>query len=348
MLIGYAPFDRTLRHPSDRRRFAYYAARRGIPFEIADPAKSYDLVVVGAGADVSIWSRHAKSAHVIVELIDSYLAESGVGLESTFRGIAKFVLRQNRYLLPSYRAGLERLLRLADAVVCTTSEQRDLALRYCKDVHVILDCHEAERRTTKQSYRAGRPFHFVWEGLAENLRYFGGISELLRSIHRERPIVVHAITDLRYGRYLRGAVMKTETRRTVGRFGVPFALYQWHEATFAGIATSCDAAIIPVDLSDPHGAGKPENKLLLLWRLGLPAIVSATPANVRAMNTAGVDLACRTRDDWEKALLHVIDDEEFRVLTAARGKSCADTTYSEATMLARWDALLADVIGKVP
>ena len=53
--IGYVPYSNALDRPGDRRRFAYYASKRGIQFKIADPAKEYDLVILSARADISVW-----------------------------------------------------------------------------------------------------------------------------------------------------------------------------------------------------------------------------------------------------------------------------------------------------
>ena len=44
MRVGYAPYDASLSGPADRRRFPFYAERRGIQFELADPSREYDLV----------------------------------------------------------------------------------------------------------------------------------------------------------------------------------------------------------------------------------------------------------------------------------------------------------------
>ena len=42
------------------------------------------------------------------------------------------------------------------------------------------------------------------------------------------------------------------------------------------LVTEADIAVIPIDLSDPVAQAKPENKLMILWRLGMPVIASAT------------------------------------------------------------------------
>ena len=41
--IGYVPMSNSFNSPGDKRRFVYYASKRNLTFEIADPLKKYDL-----------------------------------------------------------------------------------------------------------------------------------------------------------------------------------------------------------------------------------------------------------------------------------------------------------------
>jgi glycosyltransferase involved in cell wall biosynthesis len=121
-------------------------------------------------------------------------------------------------------------------------------------------------------------------------------------------------------------------------------LHPWDEKTCAQVIPACDLAVIPIDLSDSLVTGKPENKLLLLWRLGMPVVTSATPAYKRAMKLAGTEgLACRTEGEWVAALERMMDDESLRRDTGVRGRTLAETHYSESQMLARWDSVFASL-----
>ena len=75
MRVGYAPYDASLSQPADRRRFPFYAERRGIQFELADPSREYDLVVVTPRADLGAWSRYRPGrSKLVFDIVDSYLA----------------------------------------------------------------------------------------------------------------------------------------------------------------------------------------------------------------------------------------------------------------------------------
>jgi hypothetical protein len=70
--------------------------KRKLNFEIADPERSYDVVVLSERADVSVWGAYRKGK-LVYDLIDSYLAIPEI-TSGRLRGLAKFVSRQSRYL----------------------------------------------------------------------------------------------------------------------------------------------------------------------------------------------------------------------------------------------------------
>jgi len=53
--IGYGGTSRDFTAPQDRRRFCFWASNREGDFELADPSKQYDLVVLTQMADLSQW-----------------------------------------------------------------------------------------------------------------------------------------------------------------------------------------------------------------------------------------------------------------------------------------------------
>ena len=180
--IGYVPCSMTLQAPGDRRRFCYFAKKRNLPFEIARPNQVYDLVVLTQTGDISFWSQYPREGtKVIFDFIDSYLSIPKFDLKGLFRGAAKFAVRQNRRLLLNYTRGLEEMCRRADAVICSTEDQRKQILPFCANVHAILDFHTSVVRVRKNIYSADDVFHFVWEGQPGNLRQLLEIGGLCRN-----------------------------------------------------------------------------------------------------------------------------------------------------------------------
>lgn len=339
--IGYVPYSNALDRPGDRRRFPYYASKRGIDFEIADPAKEYDLVILSERADISVWSRYPK-AKLVYDLIDSYLAIPRTDLKGRLRGLFKFLSRQSRYLQLDHWKAIESMCARADAVVCSTEEQRQDILKFCPNVHIILDAHMGVARTIKTDYRASPPFRLVWEGLPQTLGSLSQLSPALDRLRARHPVEMHVVTDSEYYRYL-GLYGKTSTLHAVQRILPDVRFHEWKEADCADIICSCDLAVIPLALDDPFAAGKPENKLLLFWRMGMPVVTSASPAYVRAMRAAGMDYTVKDGADWLTTIERLMSDESARREAGTLGKAYTEREFSEAKLLARWDAVFSSM-----
>lgn len=345
--IGYVPCSESLQLPGDRRRFCYYARKRDLAFEIARPTETYDAVVVTAAGDISVWKDYGRGhAKIIYDQVDAYLATPILSTKGLLRGVAKFAVRQNRYLLLNYAAGIREMCRRADAVICSTAEQQRDIRAYCQNTHIILDFQGSTVLSSKKDYAAGEVFSLVWEGLPGSLWFLSEIRDVLQELQRKRRIALHAVTDLSYGKYLDGRYVHRRTEDLARKIFDPLYLYTWSEQTCSAIICACDLAVIPIPLQDPLLAGKPENKLHLFWRMGMPAVVSATPAHTRAMQQCCLPMACQTAEDWRLALDRYVFDEHARREAGQQGKAFAERHHGEERMLAEWDDVFHSILEK--
>ncbi|PZS09931.1 MAG: hypothetical protein DLM64_09730 [Solirubrobacterales bacterium] len=260
----------------------------------------------------------------------------------TVRGIGKHLLGEIAAPAPSYYRLVVRMCCRADAVVCTTVEQQELIAPHCRNVHTILDIHDDEVRAVKSDYATGDTLNLFWEGLPYTLPDFRLLSGALRALGTERRLAVHVMTNLSFGR-LGGRLRKAQTRDVLDRLFDGAYLYQWNAEMLSTLATACDLAVIPLDLTHPLARGKPENKLLLMWRMGLPVIASATPAYTRAMAAAGVDGVCASAAQWSQSLRRFAQDEALRREAGQRGRAYAQRECDREALLARWDRVLDSV-----
>lgn len=343
--IGYVPYSYNLNSPSDKRRFCYYAKKRNIQFEIANPSETYDLIFVGERGDISVWSRYNKgNAKIIYSLEDAYLSYP-VNAKGMLRGLAKFITRDSHYLQLDYWKAIQKMCQHADAVICSTEEQKQIILKFCQNVHIILDIHNYLIHNVKSNYKCGGVFNFVWEGMPDNAQFLHEISDILKYINSKNKIALHVLTDLEYGKYMR-KYWKQQTKDIMRNIFDNVYLYEWNEQLFSTIVTACDMALIPLPLDDPFISGKPENKLILFWRLGMPTIVSATPVYKRVVEQCGLPMACQSEKDWKETIEKYIKDESARQDAGTRGKAFTESYYSEEQLLARWDDLFLSILAK--
>jgi hypothetical protein len=343
--VGYAPYRPDFMAPGDQRRFCAYARARRIEFERADPSRSYDVIVVAATADIVTWSSRPPGRELIVfDIVDSYLAEHAVG-KDLLRGLGKYVLGDLSRPVLSYRRAIERMCSRADAVICGTEEQRQSISAFCRNVHVILDEHDDLVKEIKSDYRVGETLNVFWEGLPYNLSEFRDLTGVLRRLAAERPVALHLMTLLKFGRWS-GRVHKVDTKELVENLFSPAYVYEWNEQLLSRVATGCDLALIPLNVANPFARGKPANKLLLLWRMGLPVLASPTPAYCRAMRTAGLDMTCAGRADWFDKLRRYASDEDARRDAGERGRELAGAEYSDERVFERWDRVFESVLAQ--
>jgi len=340
--IGYVPYSATLEKPGDRRRFGAYARARNLPFELARPEERYDLVVLSELADISVWCDYPHGK-VVYDLIDSYLAIPRSNIKQWLRGAVWYAIGRHRRLRLDHWATIQDMCRRADAVVCTTEAQKGDIHRYCPNVHIVLDVHSSVVHKVKEDYRCGKPFNLVWEGLPSNITQLKQIRDALRDLNKCWPLTLNIVTDLDQPRLL-GRLGRVQSLDLAHEAFDSVRLHLWQEATCAEIIQHCDLAVIPIDLSDSFVTGKPENKLLLLWRMGMPVVTSATPAYLRAMKGAGLEgLACRNQEEWGAAIKRMIDDESLRREAGTSGQKFAEIYYGKDVLLSRWDAVFASL-----
>lgn len=343
MRIGYVPYSADLDQPADRRRFPYYAEKRGLAFELADPDADYDVVVVTPRANLAQWTNYRTGrAKLVFDIVDSYLDVPRTDPKALLRGPAKFVAGESRTPFFSWRAAVERILQRAAAVTCATPEQAAVIARFCPNVHPILDFQTRMVSKVKQDYQAGSPFKLVWEGLGENVRWFSEIRAPLAEVARERALVLHLVTAVRF-KQVSQRFWTRETASIAARFFEDVRVHQWTEDSVAEIATDCDLALIPLPLDRPLERGKPESKLVSFWRMGLPTVTAATPAYARVMTAAGQNLSCSSAAEWVSALRTLAEDAVARERAGSGGRAYAETHYSDDRLLRAWDTVLASL-----
>lgn len=345
--IGYLAASQDWSAPADRRRFIAYAKARGLRVEHARPDEAYDVVVLSQAADLTIWQAYVRSP-IVYECIDSYILPPR-DFKGHLRGAVKFVTRQHRRLQWRYDHSVRAMCDRAAAVVCSTETLRQQVLPHCANTHVVLDIFDAALRATKRDYTANRPVAIVWEGLAAGAvdTIFPYLASVVRPMLKSGEAHLHLITDITYPR-LSARFGRAHTvdavRKTFGSLARSVSLYQWSDTSFASLATSCDLAVIPIPPDDPYLNGKPENKLVLLWKTGIPTVASATPAYRHAMERTGVPLLCDSLDAWHELLPRVAADENLRRVAAEAGRQLAESEYGCEQMLVRWDRVFESVL----
>jgi hypothetical protein len=275
--IGYAGYSADCRAPGDRRRFSAYAEQKGLNYERARLGGCYDLVLVTHNGDITGWTdrkrRDGGAFRFVFELVDSYFVQNGRA-RRRLKGLGRRALGTDSRLSSDFMKTLVRACETADAVVCSTEEQRETIRRYNPSVFLSFDWFGGDLGAPKKDYERGEKLKIVWEGQAVTLENLVALREPLN--HLRDRIEIHVVTDPVLRRWF-GRFGATDSRRILAGIEAPVVFHPWERESFSTLITSCDLAVIPIDTAQAMMRGKPENKLVLLWQLGMPVLTSSTP-----------------------------------------------------------------------
>lgn len=338
-MIGYAPYSVNITAPGDRRRFVIYAKSRNLQFEIANTNKYYEIVYITSSANISAWITYKKkheNTKLIFEITDSYILNDNL-LWNFGRGIYRYFQGRENKLFFYYINIYKRIFKIADAVVCSTQVQKDYILKYNRNVHISLDYFDEDITCKKTNYKANRPFTLVWEGQSctvKNILILKSVLEKFNNVH------LKIITDMKIPIAWN---LKRKTEHLFKDCNFSFQIIPWDINTFSKEISQADLAIIPIDMTDKLFLNKPENKLILFWKIGIPVLTSATPAYKKVFTAINYDLSCSRDTDWIDKLSLFINgeinvEEHMKIVT-----KYIDTYHNKEKILKKWDEIFKSV-----
>lgn len=345
--FGYVPLHPSLRPPGDRRRFPGYALDRRLNFSVTKDWKGLDVAVLSSETDLVRWCRAPSDVVVVLDLPDAFLDETS-STKTRLRGLAKWIVGPLSYPVMDYDHAMRRLIDRADAVVCSTPEQAEKLERFSDNVHVVLDLHrEIEPmppRKELDDQKGSSRFEVIWEGMHPTLVAIEQVLPALHAINQMTEVVLHLVTDRFASRYMNRFFVR-DVSEMVASWGLAVEVHDWQVEVLRDVARNSDLAIVPVVEEDPYTFGKPENRMRIFWRLGLPVIASDTPAHRRAVELAGAptDTLCRGTEDWKSTIGAYASSVLARKFAADTGYSAALGSYGDKTVLQSWDRVFESV-----
>ena len=335
--IGYWPNSKSLDAPGDRRRFIFYLENRNLDFEIFQPDKKYDLVYLSQTADISQINEIKKTgAKIFYDNINSYSSEK-LSMRSILRGLGKYFSSSSKYLVLNYNKFLnERVLPEVDAVICASKEQALIAEKFSSSVFSIPDHTHNEAVTVKENYSSKKVINIGWEGLGSNVYQLNTLKNVFAKFSRDYEFNLHVISD-RYSYKYMNRFIKTDSERILKGLCDNLIFHDWDKETYSSILTSCDFAIIPINLKSRMASAKPENKLVNLWKMGLPVIASNTKSYKRVMENCGLDFVANSEDEWIKHLKILSQDHILRKDIGLKVYNYATKNYGTSAVIEEWD-----------
>jgi hypothetical protein len=342
--IGYSPQVPDLSHPADRRRLVYWAHKRGHTIT-QDLNSRVDVIVLAGRSDFAKVGAYKAKAPVIIDLIDGYLGSENPIVDLA-RGLGKIGTSQLSGIPKRYSKVLSQAIAQADATICASVEQNYLIGRITNNSHIILDFHE-EFPFIPFSENFFEQRHLLWEGQAFTAGGLKSLEKVFLRVIQKQPIALNLVTDIETPRIL-GQFGVISTINRLGKLpkilGQGFTLTPWSIPNVISSARKSMFSIIPLDPKNVLNPLKPENRLLIMWRLGLPCLTSPTLAYERVMEEAGLDSICRSDREWLSKLEEFISSPSLRRDNVQKGQTYIHEKHKESETLNRWDKAIESVL----
>lgn len=345
--IGYWPLSPNLKSAGDRRRIVFWAQARGHEI-VTDLTNSVDVLIISEKSDFNSIVFKKTKTPIIFDLIDAYLSPLD-SFDDMARGVAKKLSGQISGGIKPFSHHVKDFCLNADAVICSSKEQEQVISPYNVNTHVILDSHDeipflnpSEPKVLKSNVH-----RILWEGQPATIRGVRQISSTLSELTRTNSLNFDFVTDENYFQFL-GPHIKRSTlallKRDLGKISDRVSIIPWTRSNLIETAQRSALAMIPIDLSVPMQRLKPENRLLIMWRLGLPCLTSPSPAYVRVTNKAGVSGTCEDSDTWLRNFNRLLNDSSFAFDEVVRGQNYLRENHTPDILLEKWDRAVESVM----
>lgn len=333
--IGYVPYLPDLSQPGDRRRFPYFAKNKNIPFEIADINNVYDIILLTTAGNLSNWLTYKKKyphTRFIFEMTDSLIFSPDT-FNTLFKGIGRFILGKETIPYLDYKKLIIKWIKIADVVICSSSELKKNIERWNKNVVISLDYLQNEAKFFKTDYTIGDKMKLVWEGQSVVLPHLLSFKDVFEKVNSFCEL--HVITDEKYPLY--GNLIYKDVDTILNQLPITTVFHKWELYNNYKELSKYDCGIIPLNKKNIFGWHKPANKLISFWFTGLPTIVSDTPAYRELMNNAGENLYCSNVTEWVDKINRLKNMKaEERAALAERNLNYVQNNYCDKALDLVW------------
>jgi hypothetical protein len=346
--VGYWPLSQNLQSAGDRRRIVFWAHARGHEI-VTDLSQSVDVIIASENTDFNSENISKRKSPLIFDLVDAYLSPLNV-FEDLARGVAKKFSGQISGEVKPFSKHVKDFCLEADAVICSSTEQKKIISPYNPNTHVILDSHDEVPfiKPIQPKHMKSNEFGILWEGQPATIRGVRQVSSTLAQLAITTRLQLNFVTDEKYFQFL-GRHFQRDTlallRRDIQEVHDKINIIPWSPNNLVETAKNSSVAMIPIDLSVPMQRLKPENRLLIMWRLGLPCLCSASPAYIRVSEAAGVSSTCENESDWHRKFTNLLNDPSFAHEEIVRGQDYLHLYHNRITLLNKWDFAVESVMG---
>jgi len=305
---AYDAYSADLTQISDRRRSGLWI---NLPdFEVVgDDGAPIDVQVITPFTDPFLISRLKPGVLTVLDIVDGYLIEDAPFIKDYLRYFLRSSKREALKKPKRFSKSLREVCSKVDLIVVASNEQARIAGLYNPHVTVIRDSHdELGKPLNIKLFNKTQGFNIFWEGLGFTIFHFEEVVKELGEFLIETNSTLNLVTNETFPRYA-AKFGKIKAIKLIQKIFGPAAknvhIHAWSQEKVREIARKCDFGVIPILENDKFGRLKPENKLLIYWRLGLQTLFSDTPSYVRLADEVGVSEYSVESGKWKEKLTEI-------------------------------------------
>jgi len=346
--VGYWPLTSTLNSAGDRRRLIFWANARGHSI-VTDQNQSVDVIVASENSDFNSPYLAQNQAPIIFDLVDAYLSPLNF-IDDVARGLVKRITGHMSGAVKPFSHHVRDFCINSNAVICSSIEQEKIIRRYNTNTHVILDSHDEIPFIDPSNLKTSisDKHRILWEGQPATISGVKIISPALLKLSKTNSLRLEFVTDEKYFQFLNKYIQRSTfglLEKDLGQLIDLVNIIPWTPKNLVESAKASSIAMIPIDLSVPMQRMKPENRLLIMWRLGLPCLTSPSPAYIRVAGQAGVTAVCNTLEEWFINFNRVLNDPRFAFDEITAGQNYLRENHNQTILLKKWDLAFESVLG---
>ena len=156
---------------------------------------------------------------------------------------------------------------------------------------------------------------------------------------------MYLVTDLEFSKW-GGYIGEVKTRSLINQWfplsALNIEIVPWSLKNVTEFAHRSTIGIIPIDLEDKFAMLKPENKLLSMWKLGLPCLFSPIYSYKRVAAASEQETAIVSRLQWLTALQRVVTSPTELAQMKVAGQNYLALNHSHEVLVAKWDRLITE------
>lgn len=289
---------------------------------------------------------------LVLDLVDGYLAEHPSLLKDYLRqlsrvGALEFLRRPIRF-----SKSLTLLCEESELIIVASQEQAEVARTLNPNVIPIWDCHDELGAPRYPSlFQKKSKFEIFWEGLSVTLFHFQECLPDLKDFLLETNSTLNIVSNPNHFRFS-NRFFRVSTEKYIGKFFKDLEnhvkFYEWSVTKVREVASHCDFGLTPILERDKFARLKPENKLMIYWRLGLPTLFSDSPSYLRVAHKLGLSDFSVAGGRWKEKLLWLSEDlinQGGRISTATE---MLIEHHNEQAILAQWRRAFQGLFGYDP